>query len=162
MLNYDDIDKVFFSADGFGKFGAPDADEAWDDEARRYYIGIVGKYGLSGTEAVKEGGRTGHCHDLARCDMSQAVADAFRYSKPVLSNELCRDYLAPNSETMTYTYYQNYVKPKPDTEGRKGFAYKICGYIYEGDEPPDDFICPLCKHGAADFEPFGSAWTYPA
>lgn len=56
-------------------------------------------------------------------------------------------------ETMTYTYYQNYVKPKPETEGKKGFVCKICGYIYEGDELPDDFICPLCKHGAADFEP---------
>ena len=56
-------------------------------------------------------------------------------------------------ETMTYTYYQNYVKPKPETEGKKGFVCKICGYIYEGDELPDDYICPLCKHGVADFEP---------
>ena len=56
-------------------------------------------------------------------------------------------------ETMTYTYYQNNVKPKPKTEGKKGFVCKICGYVYEGDELPDDFICPLCKHGAADFEP---------
>ena len=58
-----------------------------------------------------------------------------------------------NVETMTYTYYQNYVKPKPQTEGKKGFVCKICGYIYEGDELPEDFICPLCKHGVADFEP---------
>ena len=57
------------------------------------------------------------------------------------------------AETMTYTYYQNNVKPKPETEGKKGYVCKICGYIYEGDELPDDFICPLCKHGAADFEP---------
>lgn len=55
-------------------------------------------------------------------------------------------------ETMTYTYYQNNVKPKPQTEGKKGYVCKICGYVYEGDELPDDFICPLCKHGAADFE----------
>ena len=60
-----------------------------------------------------------------------------------------------NAETMTYTYYQNNVKPKPQTEGKKGFVCKICGYIYEGDVLPDDFICPLCKHGAADFEPIG-------
>ena len=60
-----------------------------------------------------------------------------------------------NAETMTYTYYQNNVKPKPQTEGKKGFVCKICGYIYEGDVLPDDFICPLCKHGAADFEPLG-------
>ncbi|MBQ7755808.1 MAG: flavin reductase [Oscillospiraceae bacterium] len=57
-----------------------------------------------------------------------------------------------NSETMTYTYYLNNVKPKPETEGKKGFVCTICGYIYEGDVLPDDFICPLCKHGASDFE----------
>ena len=57
--------------------------------------------------------------------------------------------------TMTYTYYQENVKPKPQTEGKKGFVCKICGYIYEGDVLPDDFVCPLCKHGAADFEPIG-------
>ncbi len=56
-------------------------------------------------------------------------------------------------ETMTYTYYQKNVKPKPQTEGKKGWVCKICGYVYEGDELPEDFICPLCKHGAADFEP---------
>lgn len=56
-------------------------------------------------------------------------------------------------ETMTYTYYQKNVKPRPQTEGKKGFVCKVCGYIYEGDELPEDFICPLCKHGAADFEP---------
>ena len=54
--------------------------------------------------------------------------------------------------TMTYTYYQENVKPKPQTEGKKGWVCKVCGYIYEGEVLPDDFICPLCKHGAADFE----------
>ncbi len=58
-----------------------------------------------------------------------------------------------NVETMTYTYYQKNVKPKPETQGKKGFVCKVCGYVYEGDELPDDFVCPLCKHGAADFEP---------
>ena len=58
-------------------------------------------------------------------------------------------------ETMSYTYYQNNVKPKPATEGKKGFVCKVCGWIYEGDTLPDDIVCPLCKHGAADFEPIG-------
>lgn len=58
-----------------------------------------------------------------------------------------------DKETMTYTYYHNNVKPKPQTEGKKGFVCKVCGYIYEGDVLPDDYICPLCKHGVADFEP---------
>ncbi|MBR2782348.1 MAG: flavin reductase [Oscillospiraceae bacterium] len=446
MVTYDAYDKVLFSADGFGKFGAADVSEPWDDEARRYYIGIVGKYGMQvqnllkkaasldiqkicplhgpvldqnlehylslyqtwssytpesdgiliaytsvygntrkAVELLEEKLKNKGCpkvvvRDLARCDMSLAVADAFRYGRMVfatttynadifpfmreflehltergfknrtvaliengswapmaaktmrgilencknlsfaetsvritsavseenkaqieaLSEELCRDYMAQNAntankndltalfnigyglyvvtcndgrkdnglivntvsqvtsspnrvavcinkqnyshhiiqqtgvmninclstdapfsvfesygfrsgrtedkfegqevlrsdnglvflphyinsfmslkveqyldldthgmficsvtearvlsnvDTMTYTYYQKYVKPKPQTEGKKGFVCKVCGYIYEGDELPDDFVCPLCKHGAADFEP---------
>ena len=56
-------------------------------------------------------------------------------------------------ETMTYAYYHSNVKPKPETDGKKGYVCKICGYVYEGEELPEDFICPLCKHGASDFEP---------
>lgn len=446
MVTYDACDKVLFSADGFGKFGALDVDEPWADEARRYYIGIVGKYGMQvqkllkkaagldiekicplhgpvldknlgyylnlyntwSTYDVEEEGvviaytsvygntkkavelltdklRAKGCprvtvYDLARCDMSQAVSDAFRYGKLVLatttynadifpymrtfidaltergfrnrtiafvengswsplaaklmkqmfeksknitfaenivhirsaldensskeleavSDELCRDYIAMNGDTadkndltalfnigyglyvvttndgkkdnglivntvtqvtntpnriavtinkdnyshhiikqtgklnvncltqdtpfelienfgfksgrttdkfqnsepprsdnglvflpryvnsfmslrveqyvdlgthgmficsvtesrvisdaptMTYSYYMENVKPKPQTEGKKGFVCKVCGYIYEGEDLPEDFICPLCKHGAADFEP---------
>ena len=448
IVTYDVLDKVLFSADGFGKFGALAVDEPWDDEARRYYIGIVGKYGAQVQALLKKAAtldiqticplhgpvlkenlghyirlydlwssytvetegvviaytsvygntkaavekladklRANGCpkvivHDLARCDMAQAVADAFRYSKLVLAtttynadvfpfmkefihhlternfrnrtvalmengswaplaakvmrkmleecknlsftettvhilsalnetsakqvdalaNELSKEYLAqqdatankndltalfnigyglyvvttndgirdnglivntvsqvtntPNriavtinkqnysfhtiqktgvlnvncldvsapfslfqrfgfqsgrtvdkfagrevlrsdnglaflpryinsfmslkvesyvdmdthgmfictvtearvmsdAETMTYTYYQKNVKPKPETEGKHGFVCKVCGWIYEGDELPDDIICPLCKHGAADFEPIG-------
>ena len=58
-------------------------------------------------------------------------------------------------QTMSYTYYQDNVKPKPETEGKKGFVCKVCGWVYEGDTLPDDIVCPLCKHGAADFEPIG-------
>ncbi len=448
IVTYDTLDKVLFSADGFGKFGALDVEEPWDDEARRYFIGIVGKYGAQVQNLLKKAAtldiqticplhgpvlteNLGHylnlydiwssynvetegvvlaytsvygntkaaveqlaaairangapkviVHDLARCDMAQAVADAFRYSKLVLATttynadvfpfmkeyihhlternfrnrtvalvengswaplaakimrgmlsecknltfaentvrilsslnetssaqiqalarELCTDYLAqqdatankndltalfnigyglyvvtsndgtrdnglivntvsqitntPNrvavainkqnysyhtirktgvmnvncldvsapfsvferfgfqsgrnvdkfagleplhsdnglaflpryinsfmslkvesvvdldthgmfictvtearvmsdAETMTYTYYQKHVKPQPQTEGKKGFVCKVCGWIYEGDELPEDIICPLCKHGAADFEPIG-------
>ncbi|MBQ9989166.1 MAG: flavin reductase [Clostridia bacterium] len=56
-------------------------------------------------------------------------------------------------ETMTYTYYQNYVKPRPETEGKQGYMCNICGYVYEGAELPEDIMCPLCKHGAAEFVP---------
>lgn len=56
-------------------------------------------------------------------------------------------------ETMTYTYYHKNVKPKPETKKKKGYVCKICGYIHEGEELPADFICPLCKHPASDFEP---------
>ena len=56
-----------------------------------------------------------------------------------------------DKETMSYNYYQEHVKPKPNTDGKKGFVCKVCGYIYEGDTLPDDYICPLCKHGVARF-----------
>ena len=446
IVTYDSCDKVLFSADGFGKFGALDVEEDWADEARRYYIGIVGKYGAQVQALLKKAAGLdiriicpthgpvltenlgyyinlydiwssyrvesegiviaytsvyGHTktavellaqklkekgcpevvvYDLARCDMAKAVEDAFRYSKLVLAtttynadvfpfmkeyinhltersfrnrtiglmengswaplaakvmrgmlaestnltftdttvrilsalnddsrsqieemaNELCRDYLAqqdstankndlkalfnigyglyvvtsndgkkdnglivntvtqvtntpnriavtinkenyshhiikqtgkmninclstdapfavfeafgfrsgrnvnkfegctPNrsdnglvflpryinsfmslqveqyvdldthgmfictvtearvisgNETMTYTYYQNNVKPKPETEGKKGYVCRVCGWVYEGETLPDDIVCPLCKHGAADFDP---------
>ena len=58
-----------------------------------------------------------------------------------------------DKETMTYTYYQNNVKPKPQAPKKKGWVCKICGYVYEGEELPAVFICPLCKHPASDFEP---------
>lgn len=448
LMTYDTADKVLFSADGFGKFGALDVDEPWDDEARRYYIGIVGKYGDQVQNVLKKAASLeieiiaplhgpvlkedlghylnlydiwsayrieedgvvvaytsvyGHTrkavedfaemlkkngapkvvvYDLARCDMSAAVADAFRYSKLVLatttynadifpfmrtfiehlterfyqrrtvgliengtwspqaanvmksmfaespriticknvvhiasavddtseqqmeklSAEICRDYIAldndlakkddinalfkigyglyvvtcndgtkdnglivntvtqvtntpnrvavlinkmnyshdviknsgilnvnvlsveapfkvfqqfgfqsgkdvdkfaglktlrsdnglvilpryinsvlslkveqyvdmdthgmfictieearimSNAETMNYNYYQDHVKPHWDTEGKTGWVCKVCGYIYEGEELPPDFVCPLCKHGAADFMKIG-------
>lgn len=151
IVTYDSADKVLFSADGFGKFGAFDADEEWADEARRYYIGIVGKYGAQVQALLKKAaaldiekicplhgpvltenlgyylglyntwstytpeedgvviaytsiyGNTKKAalslaeklssrgcskvkiYDLARCDMAQAVAEAFRYSKLVLA-----------------------------------------------------------------------------
>ena len=151
IVTYDSTEKVLFSADGFGKFGTPDTDEPWADEARRYYIGIVGKYGTqvqallkkaatldiqticplhgpvltenlgyyinlyntwSSYQPEEEGiviaytsvyGNTRKAvqklaekltangcpkvvvYDLARCDMSKAVADAFRFNKLVLA-----------------------------------------------------------------------------
>ncbi len=57
-----------------------------------------------------------------------------------------------DKETMTYTYYQNKVKPKPQTDGKKGWVCTVCGYVHDEEVLPDDFICPLCKHGASDFE----------
>lgn len=65
-----------------------------------------------------------------------------------------------DAPSMTYAYYFTNVKPKPqpkpaEAKPRRGFVCRICGYFYEGDELPPDFICPLCKHGAADFEPVG-------
>ncbi len=57
--------------------------------------------------------------------------------------------------SVTYAYYFAHIKPKPQAAPakKKGWICKICGYVYEGEELPPDFICPLCKHGAEDFEP---------
>jgi flavin reductase (DIM6/NTAB) family NADH-FMN oxidoreductase RutF len=56
-----------------------------------------------------------------------------------------------NVESLTYSYYQQHIKPKPQPVQKTGYRCNICGYIYEGDPLPSDFICPLCKHGASDF-----------
>ena len=62
-----------------------------------------------------------------------------------------------NAPSCTYGYYHAHIKPKknPAPERGEGWVCRICGYVYEGEELPEDFICPLCKHGAADFEPIG-------
>lgn len=281
IMTYDSTDKVLFSADTFGKFGAQDTEENWDDEARRYYIGIVGKYGtqvqavlkkaaaldiqticplhgpvLSGdlshyldlyskwssyapeeegiliaytsvygntrraveqlAETLKAAGQTVVVRDLARSDMSQAVADAFRYSHLILAtttynNDIfpfMREFIqhltargfcnrtvgivengswAPSAarvikglleKSKNLTLLEPVVtlrsalseesavqleqlakalcgesSPVGDEScGKKKFVCKICGYVYEGEALPADFICPICKHGAVDFE----------
>ena len=61
-----------------------------------------------------------------------------------------------DAPAVTYAYYFEHIKPKPIAmEEKKGFVCKVCGYVYEGDTLPEDYICPLCKHGAADFERIG-------
>jgi len=54
-------------------------------------------------------------------------------------------------ESLTYAYYQQHIKPRPQTAQTSGYRCNICGYIHNGDELPKDFVCPLCKHGASDF-----------
>ena len=54
--------------------------------------------------------------------------------------------------TVTYDFYQKNIKPAPQKTEKKGWRCKICGYVYEGEDLPSDFICPICKHGAIDFE----------
>ena len=59
-----------------------------------------------------------------------------------------------NEKSVTYAYYFDHIKPAPGAQVEKkvGWVCKICGYIYEGDPLPEDFICPICKHPASDFE----------
>ncbi|MBQ4040025.1 MAG: flavin reductase [Oscillospiraceae bacterium] len=55
--------------------------------------------------------------------------------------------------SVTYDYYHKNIKPQPEAKEKKGYVCNICGYIHEGDELPEDFICPICKHPASDFRP---------
>ena len=67
--------------------------------------------------------------------------------------ELTEAKVISDVETMSYTYYHKNVKPKPQTEKKKGWVCTICGYIHDEEELPDDFVCPICKHGREVFEP---------
>lgn len=70
--------------------------------------------------------------------------------------EVTEEKVLSDVPSVTYQYYFDHIKPKPSEKPKaKGFVCKICGYVYEGDQLPADFICPLCKHGAEDFEPIG-------
>ncbi|MDD3334709.1 MAG: flavin reductase [Eubacteriales bacterium] len=91
-----------------------------------------------------------HCNGV----LSGKVIDALDYGTHTLFvAELTEAFKLNDEPSLTYDYYFKNIKPKPQPKAKRGFICKICGYIYEGDELPPDFICPLCKHGAADFEP---------
>ena len=88
--------------------------------------------------------------------ISGKVIETHEYeSHTLFIADLTQAQILNNDPSVTYAYYFAHIKPKPQPveEDKKGFVCKICGYVYEGDELPEDYICPLCKHGAADFEP---------
>lgn len=94
----------------------------------------------------------GNCNGV----LSAKVTDALDYGTHTLFvAEVTEAFKIGSEPSLTYDYYFKNVKPKPESKPKRGFVCKICGYFYEGDELPPDFICPLCKHGAADFEPVG-------
>lgn len=61
--------------------------------------------------------------------------------------------LAPDERSVTYAFYQENIKPKPKPAKKKGWVCTVCGYVYEGDPLPEDFVCPWCLHPASDFVP---------
>ncbi len=87
---------------------------------------------------------------------SAKVIDAYDYgSHTLFIAEITEAQILSPDPSVTYAYYFAHIKPKPQPkieEKKTGWVCKICGYIYEGDELPPDFVCPLCKHGAEDFE----------
>ena len=86
---------------------------------------------------------------------ARVIAEQAYETHTVFTAELTEATVLSGAEPVTYNYYHANIKPKrkPAPEKKKGFVCKICGYVYEGDTLPPDFVCPLCKHGAEDFEP---------
>ena len=88
--------------------------------------------------------------------ISAKVAQSFDYgTHSLIIADVTEAFVLSNERSVTYQYYFDSIKPKPapPKEQKKGYVCKICGYVYEGDPLPDDFICPICKHPAQDFEP---------
>ena len=89
--------------------------------------------------------------------LSAKVIDAHDYGTHTLFvAEVTEAKTLSEENSVTYAYYQSNIKPKPQAQkaegNKKRWVCKICGYVYEGEELPDDFVCPLCKHPAEDFE----------
>jgi len=90
------------------------------------------------------------------CVISAKVSESYDYgTHTMFIADVAQSFILSGEPSVTYQYYFDNIKPKPQPPGddKKGFVCKICGYVYDGDSLPEDFICPLCKHGAADFEP---------
>ena len=88
--------------------------------------------------------------------IAASVTDSYDYgSHTVFIADVVQASVLSKEPSVTYQYYFDHIKPKPQApaEAKKGYVCKICGYVYEGEPLPEDFICPLCKHGAQDFEP---------
>ncbi|MGN1420031.1 MAG: flavin reductase [Eubacterium sp.] len=95
-----------------------------------------------------------YLEDFANAFIScKVVEEVDCVSHTMFIAEITESQALSNEKSVTYQYYFDNIKPKPEKPKKKGYVCKICGYVYEGDELPEDFICPICKHTAADFEP---------
>lgn len=93
---------------------------------------------------------TAHTNAFLCCDVLSA-ADLGTHT--LFIAELKDSGVLSREPSVTYAYYHKHIKPKPPAAAKKGYRCRICGYVYEGEPLPPDFICPICKHGASDFEP---------
>jgi len=90
--------------------------------------------------------------DYANAFLSFDVLDMMDFgSHTVFKSILTECKNLSDKESLTYYYYQQNIKPKPQAAEKRGYRCNICGYVYEGETLPPDFICPLCKHGVVDF-----------
>ena len=86
--------------------------------------------------------------------LSASIVDTVDFeSHSLFIAEVTEGFIVSEEPSVTYQYYFDNIKPRPQTVKKKGFVCQICGYVYEGAELPSNFICPLCKHGSADFKP---------
>lgn len=111
------------------------------------------KFAQGGAEARTANGLR-YITECANAVLSGKVVDMYEYDTHTLFiAEVTEAVVLSDVPSVTYQYYFDHIKPKPQpTTEKTGWVCKICGYIYEGEELPEDFICPLCKHGASDFE----------
>jgi flavin reductase (DIM6/NTAB) family NADH-FMN oxidoreductase RutF len=108
--------------------------------------------GAGYTERAANGIR--YLPEYANCVISAKVAETVDCGTHTLFiADITQAMVLSGEVSVTYQYYFDNIKPKPQAVKKKGFVCKICGYVYEGDVLPDGFICPICKHGAADYEP---------
>ena len=114
------------------------------------------KFAQGGQEARTANGLR-YVAEYSNAVISCKVVDSYDYdTHTMFVADVTEAVVLSNVPSTTYQYYFDHIKPQPQpTTDKKGFVCKICGYIYEGDTLPDDFIPPLCKHGAEDFEPLG-------
>ncbi len=90
--------------------------------------------------------------ESANAFLSFKVTDTFDFGTHTMFKAIITDgEVLSNAESVTYSYYQQHIKPKPQPAAKQGYRCNICGYIHEGETLPADFICPICKHGAIDF-----------
>jgi flavorubredoxin/flavin reductase (DIM6/NTAB) family NADH-FMN oxidoreductase RutF/rubredoxin len=113
------------------------------------------KFADSGYDA-RAGNGVRYLPEYANCAIAAKVTESHGYETHTLFvAEVTEAFVLSGEPSVTYQYYFDNIKPKPQKpkDRKKGFVCKICGYVYEGDSLPDGYICPICKHGADDFEP---------
>ena len=134
------------SFDVFRQFGFQSGRDVDKFERGRYETSENGLYYLT---------------DYANAVLSAKVIDYYDYDTHTLFvAEVTEAKTLSTEKSVTYEYYQSNIKPRPNaeppkTEGKGKWVCKICGYVHEGEELPEDFICPWCKHPAEDFEKVG-------
>ena len=94
---------------------------------------------------------TKHTNAYLSCDVTDTLDFG---SHTMFKADIAGGEVLSEADSVTYAYYQQHIKPKPTTVSRHGYRCNICGYVFEGEVLPKDFICPLCKHGASDFSRF--------